>query len=150
MQDTVSKTVYVCGPMRGCKQYNFPAFFCASAMLVLWGYTPVNPAAMDILDGHAHYNHNSGDVILENSFTMERALRRDFEAILERCDAIVVLQGWEKSEGAQKEVAFATSVGIPVFSFDAGAPLDLNSTTPLRIDVIVSCVDKDYHDDLPF
>ena len=139
MQDTQSKTVYVCGKMRGVPQYNFPAFYQAAAMLRLWGHTPVNPAEMDVADGHAHYNHNSGDVILENSFTMERALRRDFEAILDRCDAVVMLPGWTASEGAQKEVAFAISVGIPVFLFDASAPLDLGSATPLEISVNVVC-----------
>ena len=38
MGDTQSKgTVYVCGPMRGMPQHNFPLFYQASAMLELWG-----------------------------------------------------------------------------------------------------------------
>lgn len=42
-------------------------------------------------------------------------LKQDF-AILERCQALVVVQlpGWEKSSGVAKEMAFATKLGIPV------------------------------------
>lgn len=139
MQDTQSKEVYVCGPMRSKPQYNFPAFFQASAMLELWGYDPVNPAELDIAEGRASYNHDSGLVILDNSFTMERALKRDFEVILDNCSALALLPGWESSEGAQKEVAFAVSVGVPCFLFSAESPLDLKSATPMNIEVRVIC-----------
>jgi hypothetical protein len=129
--------VYVCGKMRGVDMYNFPAFYCASALLRMWGYDPVNPADMDITDGRAHYNHNTGSVILDNDFTIEDALRRDFRKIVQVCDAIVVLDGWESSEGAQREVAFATSIGTPVFKFDPEKPLNLKTDVPMDITISV-------------
>lgn len=40
-------------------------------------------------------------------------LEGDIE-ILKRCDAIVMMQGWEKSSGASKEKLIATEYGIEV------------------------------------
>ena len=136
-------TGYTAGPMRGIPQYNFPLFFQAEGMLQLWGYKVYNPARMDISDKRAHYNHNSGDVILDNSFKMEDALRRDFETILAHCNFVVVLPGWEKSEGAQKEVAFARSVGIPVFEYNPDKPLDIETATPIDVDYTVRACDRE-------
>ena len=139
-QDSQTKgTVYVCGPMRGQPLHNFPAFFQAEAMLQLWGYVVKNPARMDIEEGKAHYNHNAGTIILDNSFTMEEALRRDFKVILNDCDALAVLHGWPQSEGAQKEIAFAKSIGLPVFEYLSEHPLDIASAQQEEISVSVQC-----------
>ena len=35
--------------------------------------------------------------------------------VLERCDAVYVCHGWEKSEGTKKEIKRAEEKGIPVF-----------------------------------
>ena len=35
--------------------------------------------------------------------------------MLERCDCIVMIPGWEMSEGAKPELNFARAKGIPVF-----------------------------------
>jgi indole-3-glycerol phosphate synthase len=41
-------------------------------------------------------------------------LKGDLE-ILKRCDAVLLVDNWMKSEGAQAEVRFADKHGIPVF-----------------------------------
>ena len=146
MGDTQSKgTVYVCGPMRNMPQHNFPLFYQASAMLELWGYDVINPAKMDIDEGRAHFNHNTKDVILDNSFKMENAMRRDFKVILGDCDAIIVLPGWDNSDGGQREVAFGLSIGLSVFEMPvvANHPLDITSDKPMDIFVLVDCHKKD-------
>ena len=40
-------------------------------------------------------------------------LEGDLE-LLERCDALFAIDGWERSEGARQEIDFANRLGIPV------------------------------------
>ena len=42
-------------------------------------------------------------------------LQGDLEFLI-RSDALLAIPGWEKSEGAKREVAVAESIGIPVFT----------------------------------
>ena len=41
-------------------------------------------------------------------------LEGDLE-MLRRCDAVLVVPGWEKSSGTRAEIAEANACGIPVF-----------------------------------
>jgi hypothetical protein len=127
--------------MRGLPQYNFPYFYQVEAVLQLWGYSVINPARLDIDAGKAQWNVSLGDVIPDTGFTIEDALRRDFKEIMDRADAIVVLPGWEGSVGAQREVAFGTSIGRPVYTFDIDKPLSLGTDAPLDIQVDLQCYD---------
>lgn len=139
------KQVYIAGPMRGHVDYNFPAFYQAEAMLDLWGFKVRNPARMDVQAGKAAFNRATGTVIPDTSFKIEEVLRRDFDAI-RQVNAIVVLPGWETSQGAQRELAFAQSIGIPVYAYDAHKPLSLEAKPlNLKIDIRIS-----NSDDLPF
>lgn len=45
---------------------------------------------------------------------VEMFLRGDKE-IITRCDAVIMLPGWEESDGARKEFAFAHDIGKPVY-----------------------------------
>lgn len=38
--------------------------------------------------------------------------------ILRRCDAIVMMPGWERSSGAKREKALAEKLGLPVYHWD--------------------------------
>lgn len=37
------------------------------------------------------------------------------QEILRRCDAVLTLHGWERSQGASAEVGLAAAIGLPVF-----------------------------------
>ena len=55
------------------------------------------------------------DVIAEDSKEHLRScMERDLNAILV-CDALVMLHGWEHSEGARVEHSLATYLGMPIF-----------------------------------
>lgn len=136
-------TVYITGPMRGQPQYNFPAFYKAQAMLEMWGYRVINPARIDIERGKAHWNQSLQNVILDNKFTIEDALSRDFNEILTRADALVVLGGFESSVGANREIAFGTSIGRKAFKYNEDHPLDIATDTPMDIGINVQCVDME-------
>lgn len=95
---------YLCGPMAGLPERNFPAFNEAAADLRHYGHVVCNPAELH------------GPV--ENLTDAERHiyLRRDITHLLE-CSAVLVLPGWESSAGANLEVDIAHALKIPVFDY---------------------------------
>lgn len=88
--------IYVCGPMTGLPQKNYPAFNEAARKLREQGYVVENPAEMpDIPDGTwADY--------------MRAALTQ-----MMRSRSIAYLPGWERSEGAQLESLIAERLKMP-------------------------------------
>lgn len=103
-------TIYVAGPMRGCKLLNFPAFDRAAAVLRDLGYQVVNPAEIDRANG---IDPKRPETIPANFDGLLRImLKRDFVAILDQCDAIALLEGWQKSSGARAETAIALALGL--------------------------------------
>jgi hypothetical protein len=102
--------------MRGLPLYNFPAFDAAELLLTGQGWEVYNPARVDReLDG---FDPKNGEGIL----TIEEYMRRDFVAILD-VQAIAMLPGWRRSEGARREHSFATALGIEVLDATTGSPL---------------------------
>lgn len=109
--------IYIAGPMTGYEKWNFPAFFEAEEMLKSMGHNPVNPA------------HNDGDTIekaLESAGSPERPnntwgyyMRRDLPHVME-CEALCVLDGWQKSKGASLEVHVAKALGMPILYLKDG------------------------------
>lgn len=128
----MKKKVYLAGPMRGLQNYNFPMFYQTAAMLEMMGYSVFNPAKLDIEDGRAEWNWNTNGVIIDNSFTIEKALARDFKVILDS-DAIILLPGWKKSKGAQKELEFALAIGLKAFEY-TGDPINIDRDEPMEFD----------------
>jgi len=101
-----SKTkLYLAGPMRGIKDFNFPAFHAATKQLRAKGYDVWSPAERDIADGF--------DPTKDSARPMKFYMSHDLAAVCE-CDGVIVLDGWEKSQGACLEVHVARAVGIPV------------------------------------
>jgi hypothetical protein len=109
--------VYIAGPMSGYKEWNFPAFFKAEEELQSIGVDVINPA------------HNDGpnlEKAMKSAGTPERPnhtwswyMRRDLPHVME-CDAICVLEGWQKSKGASLEVHVARALGMPVLTLQKG------------------------------
>lgn len=99
--------VYIAGPMTGLPQLNFPAFDLAAQMLEDAGHCVFNPAQMDRDLG---FDPESSEVT--NQFLRD-AMRRDLTAVC-AADAIAMLPGWERSEGAKIEWMLATRLGLEV------------------------------------
>jgi len=99
--------VYIAGPMRGYEGHNFPAFNAAAAK---WRKNPAvsqvfNPAQMDTDDG---FDPKTTQITKQN---LRDFMTRDLGAILQ-CDSIVMLHGWEHSDGARVEHALAVYLGL--------------------------------------
>lgn len=91
---------YLSGPMRGYPDYNYPQFHEVEKALLaeidkeyIWEI--INPAS--------NFGGDSGRAT-------EEYMQVDCESVL-RSDVIVLLPGWEDSEGAQREVQLATWTG---------------------------------------
>lgn len=109
--------VYLAGPMTGYKDFNFPAFHQAAAVLkkqfnlAVW-----SPAADDLNEGF----DPSKDEAKPLAVYMAKDLPRVCEA-----DGVVVLPGWKTSRGASIEVAVALGLHKPVVRY-----FDLTLVTP--------------------
>lgn len=113
-------TLYVAGPMRGIRHYNFPAFLAAARQLKAAGFDVVNPAERDLRNGFDPVSRDmtGNEDLSAEGFDLRAALSWDLQQIAEKCDGIAVLEGWEQSKGACAEVALAEALGLdygPVF-----------------------------------
>lgn len=89
--------VYLSGPMTGLPELNFPAFHEAAARLRGQGLTVVNPAEI-----------NPG---ADKSW--HACMRADIKALCD-CDAIALLPGWQRSDGAHLELHVGHRIGLEV------------------------------------
>jgi Domain of unknown function (DUF4406) len=88
--------LYVCGPMSGHKDHNFPAFRAAAKELEAAGYEVVDPSTFDDNVGRSWAD----------------CLKRDLPEML-KCDGVALLLGWVGSRGANLEHRVATELGMP-------------------------------------
>lgn len=85
--------LYVCGPMTGIAEFNFPAFNAAADRLRAAGYDVVNPAEFGSEDDWA------------------TCLKRDLGYVVQ-VDGLALLPGWADSRGARLETHVAHELGI--------------------------------------
>lgn len=95
-------TVYIAGPMTGLSDLNFPAFHAAAATLRAQGHEVVNPA----------------EINPDQTMPWLECMRRDLAALV-FCEAIYLLPGWERSNGATLEHHVAKRLGLEIWQ--AGA-----------------------------
>jgi hypothetical protein len=103
------KRLYLSGPMSGMSELNFPAFHAAAVEYRANGYTVVNPAELNPIDSD---NLNSRS--MEERRRLWSACMRVDIAALVTCDEIVMLAGWEKSQGANLERHIALKLDMPI------------------------------------
>lgn len=110
--------IYLAGPMRGYKLFNFPAFDEAKRKLELQGATVISPADIDRSIGiHPETLGNWDWQQLPTGYTTEQFIQQDIAAIL-TCDALYLLKGWQNSKGALAEKAIAEWRGILVMEYE--------------------------------
>jgi len=104
--------LYIAGPMTGMEDWNFPAFFDAEEQLKSLGYAVENPARHD---GNTVEEALATVGTLENPVEKwEFYVKRDLKYLLE-CVGVVLLPGWQESEGARLEVHIAKQLKMPLF-----------------------------------
>lgn len=93
--------IYISGPITGMPKLNRPAFEAAAEQIRAAGFLPVNPFELIDQDRAAREGWQWSDY-----------MRVDIAALCE-CDAIVLLDGWMLSDGAQLEQRIASALGMP-------------------------------------
>lgn len=91
--------VYICGPMRGYPDLNFPAFHEVEAQWRIAGHIAFSPAKTDEAIGY-----DSKTAEIEGRRFLEHVMSMDVLAVM-HSDAIALLPGWQASSGAAVEVA---------------------------------------------
>lgn len=93
--------IYVAGPMIGLPEYNLPAFAAATLELQALGYDAVNPGRRGA----------------DPAKTWQDYMRTGIADLL-TCDAVALLDGWERSQGATLEVHIAQHLAMSISSLD--------------------------------
>ena len=88
-------TIYISGPMEGIDNY-YENFQKAERRLKKRGHKVANPAIFDL-----------------SGICREQTLSVDLQ-ILELCDTIYMLKGWEGSRGANREYGYALGKGMDI------------------------------------
>ena len=93
--------VYVCGPMTGLPEYNYPAFHSAAHELRARGFDVNNPAENEPPE----------------CGTWEGYLRIALAQVVS-CDGLVLLPGWESSRGARLEHFVAIELQLKIYKIE--------------------------------
>jgi len=138
MVDMRKTRVYLAGPMRGYKYYNFPAFHkIANELRTFWAEV-VSPAELDVLDGYDPMtlpeDNDWNKFPSDFPMTFDECVSRDIQHLL-TCDTIYLLKGWEESKGARAELAVAKWRGLDVL-YEEDNLADLISKDAVHIEEI--------------
>jgi Domain of unknown function (DUF4406) len=102
----MAKRIYIAGPIRGIPELNFPEFYRIEALWHARGWDVVNPAQMDKEHGFVPTKKQ----LRFEDLSIEQAMQRDLPAVAS-CDAIALMNGWERSQGANIELKHAIELG---------------------------------------
>jgi hypothetical protein len=97
----MENVIYIAGPMTALPAWNYPAFNEAARELRDLGFEVLNPA-----------EHFDGATDRERSEYLRSALNAVTQATM-----IVLLPGWEESEGVTRELQVADAANIPVYDY---------------------------------
>ena len=109
------RVLYIAGPMRGIAFFNYPMFDRVAKNLREAGNEVISPAdedrKQDGFDPFANSEYAIPDAcVFPHEMDFHKTVRRCLDAVL-RCDEIVLLPGWEASNGAVAELTLAMWLG---------------------------------------
>lgn len=110
--------LYVCGPMTGIPQFNYPAFFAAAEYLRGLGHTVYSPVELDHpAVRKAALASKTGD-LAELPDTHGSIIGEDVKLIAsDRIGALACLPGWRHSTGALMETYTAYRYRKPILYY---------------------------------
>lgn len=103
--------IYLSGPITGSQNYR-QEFSEAKAFWVRRGFEVINPVELDAILPASIIRGATEKPYGEE---YEKIMRVDL-VLLEMCDAVGFLRGWEKSKGAEAEYTVAKAIRKPIFT----------------------------------
>lgn len=91
------KKIYISGKITGDPLFK-KKFANAAALITAAGYTPINPAAVELEDGATWADY----------------MRQDIKLLCD-CDGVYMLENWQESKGAKIEHQLAQDLGIKIY-----------------------------------
>lgn len=126
--------VYLAGPMRAKPRFNFPAFMQATKLLSESGWDVFNPAQRDV---DAGFDPGLALHRQKIEFNLEDAMRADLQWIVDKAQALIVLDGYHGSIGAMHELRTARIIGLPTYHFYSSGLAELRVTLSTQHATIV-------------
>ena len=110
--------IYLAGPMRGIKYFNYPLFHAYTKALRDLGHVVFSPAEATIKRyGDVSLDNPLGDeslAIKKHGLNPRVVFAEDLEYICMHAQAVAVIAGWEKSRGAAAEKAVGEALGLQI------------------------------------
>lgn len=105
--------------------FNFPEFDRVATLLRERGNEVISPAELDDPEDRARAMASPDGNPIQYTYGKTHAdfLARDLKIIADRVDAIVCLDGWEKSRGARVETFIGFVYGKPIYVLRANGNL---------------------------
>ena len=100
------KKIFISGPMTGYPEFNFPYFNCVARQLKDAGLDFVNP--VDVCKKYKKETVLSDPAKFQQMVDEQQKLERE-------CDAILLLDGWEKSKGVRLELKTALELDMKIY-----------------------------------
>ncbi len=127
-------TYYLSGPMSGKPYYNLPAFAKAAATLRDKGFDVISPAELDDDEVTQACLQSPTGTEKVGDQTWGDFLARDIKIVADQCDGVIVMPGWEESNGACLELAVAMMQNKALWQLiepDKLVPLDPSNASTL-------------------
>jgi len=99
--------IYLAGPMTGYDNYNYDNFFKLDRILTNCGFDVVNPAQITIDMG-------GQDLYIANKDFANTVIDAQ-QAALVKCDAVLLMYGWENSVGSRAKLKTAINHNLKIF-----------------------------------
>lgn len=113
MKNAEKQIWYVSGPMTALPELNKPAFAAEAARMRALGFEVINPAENDLGPGAK----------------WEAYMRVDLAQLL-TCNSVILLPGWERSDGAQLELHVARALGMTIALAAGKSPFSTAAAAP--------------------
>lgn len=126
------KSLYLAGPMRDVPGFNFASFAAARERLRTAGWTVYCPAERDEQLGFDPTGLRGTEDLAALGIDLHATLDRCFTEVL-RADAVALLPGWARSEGARAEALVAILTGRPLFQYFQHRPSALEPLDGVRV-----------------